>query len=111
MPGRNELCPCGSGKKFKRCCLTGNQAETVTNVISANKTPCLLCAKEPYVSADFIPDGEMAKEMKVPEGKQRHILYTLCETCFSLPNKTELIEAKILREYQDSPLFTLGKAV
>jgi len=19
--GRNELCPCGSGKKFKRCCL------------------------------------------------------------------------------------------
>ncbi len=20
-PGRNELCPCGSGKKFKRCCL------------------------------------------------------------------------------------------
>jgi len=18
--GRNELCPCGSGKKFKRCC-------------------------------------------------------------------------------------------
>ena len=20
--GRNELCPCGSKKKFKRCCLT-----------------------------------------------------------------------------------------
>jgi len=20
-PGRNELCPCGSGKKFKRCCM------------------------------------------------------------------------------------------
>jgi len=19
-PGRNELCPCGSGKKFKKCC-------------------------------------------------------------------------------------------
>ncbi|PJI55426.1 hypothetical protein CTI14_04955 [Methylobacterium radiotolerans] len=19
--GRNELCPCGSGKKFKRCCI------------------------------------------------------------------------------------------
>jgi SEC-C motif-containing protein len=19
-PGRNEFCPCGSGKKFKRCC-------------------------------------------------------------------------------------------
>ncbi len=21
MLGRNELCPCGSGKKYKRCCL------------------------------------------------------------------------------------------
>ena len=21
--GRNELCPCGSGKKFKKCCLKG----------------------------------------------------------------------------------------
>ena len=21
-PGRNEQCPCGSGKKFKRCCLS-----------------------------------------------------------------------------------------
>lgn len=20
--GRNELCPCGSGKKYKKCCLT-----------------------------------------------------------------------------------------
>jgi uncharacterized protein YecA (UPF0149 family) len=21
--GRNDLCPCGSGKRFKRCCLRG----------------------------------------------------------------------------------------
>jgi Predicted metal-binding protein related to the C-terminal domain of SecA len=21
LPGRNELCPCGSGKKYKFCCL------------------------------------------------------------------------------------------
>ena len=21
-PGRNEACPCGSGRKFKRCCAT-----------------------------------------------------------------------------------------
>jgi hypothetical protein len=20
-PGRNEMCPCGSGKKFKKCCI------------------------------------------------------------------------------------------
>jgi SEC-C motif len=25
--GRNELCPCGSGKKYKRCCMEGMQAQ------------------------------------------------------------------------------------
>ena len=23
--GRNEQCPCGSGKKYKRCCLEGDE--------------------------------------------------------------------------------------
>ncbi|MGD9680739.1 MAG: SEC-C metal-binding domain-containing protein [Candidatus Obscuribacterales bacterium] len=23
--GRNDLCPCGSGRRFKRCCLTGGR--------------------------------------------------------------------------------------
>lgn len=23
-PGRNDQCPCGSGKKYKKCCLNGN---------------------------------------------------------------------------------------
>ena len=23
--GRNDLCPCGSGKRFKRCCLKGGR--------------------------------------------------------------------------------------
>jgi len=22
---RNEFCPCGSGKKYKRCCMSGQQ--------------------------------------------------------------------------------------
>jgi hypothetical protein len=26
--GRNEPCPCGSGAKFKRCCLSDVQAKT-----------------------------------------------------------------------------------
>jgi hypothetical protein len=28
QPGRNEPCPCGSGKKFKQCCLIRTQAAT-----------------------------------------------------------------------------------
>lgn len=34
MIGRNELCPCGSGKKYKRCCLQKNQLTEFTR----NKT-------------------------------------------------------------------------
>ncbi len=33
--GRNEQCPCGSGKKYKKCCLGKNQA----NFASAGNTP------------------------------------------------------------------------
>ena len=25
-PGRNDPCPCGSGKKYKKCCLTNDEA-------------------------------------------------------------------------------------
>lgn len=25
-PGRNALCPCGSGKKYKKCCLANDEA-------------------------------------------------------------------------------------
>ena len=25
-PGRNDRCPCGSGKKYKACCLTADEA-------------------------------------------------------------------------------------
>ncbi|KKK51472.1 hypothetical protein LCGC14_3114620 [marine sediment metagenome] len=30
--GRNELCSCGSGKKFKKCCLVKKQAEGAANI-------------------------------------------------------------------------------
>ncbi len=29
-PGRNQLCPCGSGKKFKNCCLRAEPAAAET---------------------------------------------------------------------------------
>lgn len=30
--GRNDPCPCGSGKKYKKCCLAGAQAEKVEDL-------------------------------------------------------------------------------
>ena len=29
--GRNELCPCGSGKKYKKCCLLNDQKNMIVN--------------------------------------------------------------------------------
>ena len=29
MPGRNDPCPCGSGKKYKKCCLERDEAASV----------------------------------------------------------------------------------
>ena len=34
--GRNEMCPCGSGRKFKRCCL-GKQQEQTANLTDVQK--------------------------------------------------------------------------
>ncbi|MGB5884590.1 MAG: SEC-C metal-binding domain-containing protein, partial [Desulfobulbales bacterium] len=35
--GRNETCPCGSGRKFKRCCL-GKQQNVSSNLTEVQKT-------------------------------------------------------------------------
>ena len=36
MPGRNESCPCGSGKKFKKCCIRKPQPAGTVAVPSAH---------------------------------------------------------------------------
>ena len=33
--GRNDLCPCGSGKKFKKCCAGKNQTSWGTLAMAA----------------------------------------------------------------------------
>ena len=44
--GRNDPCPCGSGRKYKHCCLTHVDAERVTRVrlleAEARVVPALL---------------------------------------------------------------------
>lgn len=36
-PGRNKPCHCGSGRKYKHCCLDRNYAPVRSQVISASK--------------------------------------------------------------------------
>ncbi len=37
LPGRNEKCPCGSGKKFKSCHLDAVEAPMRAAVVSASR--------------------------------------------------------------------------
>ena len=34
-PGRNDRCPCGSGKKYKQCCLTADEAAERRQMLEA----------------------------------------------------------------------------
>jgi hypothetical protein len=55
--GRNDPCTCGSGLKFKRCCIDKVKfvpPETTTTYWNGEKTPC---AKVHVVVADGIPPG------------------------------------------------------
>lgn len=36
--GRNEPCPCGSGKKYKHCCL-GSKSVAINQTVSKPETP------------------------------------------------------------------------
>jgi hypothetical protein len=38
--GRNDLCPCGSGKKFKKCCLSWQQAKPTAAPVTPRVEPC-----------------------------------------------------------------------
>jgi tetratricopeptide (TPR) repeat protein len=41
MPGRNERCPCGSGKKYKRCCLEADEeAERAARAAEQDDEDC-----------------------------------------------------------------------
>src|SRR5690625_2048692 len=35
--GRNDLCPCGSGKKYKNCCMKKKQEQTTAKYSPAGK--------------------------------------------------------------------------
>lgn len=93
--GRNDPCPCGSGKKFKKCCA----------LISSGTTPI---SKEPFPGAGIwqkdIAAGEIA-EMSTEDILER-IRYTLTlpRSQMSLPDARALflwVDAIINRDRED----------
>lgn len=85
MIGRNELCPCGSGKKYKKCCLQKNQLMEFTR----NKT---LYAKGLYNNM----------ENKIYEYSKASSLYNDREECikkFYISKESNSIIDKLYNTY------------
>jgi hypothetical protein len=65
--GRNEPCPCGSGKKFKKCCLYQNQP---TSGLQRLKNVKKIASASNVASVLSQPKAEDVKsEVKAPEKK------------------------------------------
>jgi predicted TPR repeat methyltransferase len=56
MPGRNAFCPCGSGRKFKHCCLRGGEASAHVNrgllLMGANRNEEAVAAFQQALAID-----------------------------------------------------------
>lgn len=46
-PGRNDACTCGSGKKFKKCCMREQEAARPRLVVPADAKTAGLAAPDP----------------------------------------------------------------
>ena len=51
--GRNAPCPCGSGKKFKKCCMMKKQTESLTRSMIHRKADELLQSTMAYFEENF----------------------------------------------------------
>lgn len=64
--GRNDLCPCGSGKKYKRCCL-GKETSAVESILRLVATDEVAASKA--VTAEPVMSPPDAEPVLRPESK------------------------------------------
>lgn len=58
-PGRNDPCPCGSGKKYKHCCYAKDSAELAAAAAAAAAAP-------PEEEEDVEEDADAEHRMTAP---------------------------------------------
>ncbi len=56
---------------------------------------CVLCAQQSEYTGVLYLDEKQSKVFGAKKGKTRRILYGLCESCFALPDKMELVEQEL----------------
>src|SRR4051812_30293381 len=64
--GRNDPCPCGSGKKYKKCCLAKDQKESSRQAALSQPAPSLAA---PFRSGPSLP--EQRARLDVPTAAAR----------------------------------------
>ncbi|MEA2530461.1 MAG: hypothetical protein QOG89_2105 [Thermomicrobiales bacterium] len=72
-PGRNDLCPCGSGKKYKHCCLGKEPRLLATPDLTADEPPSLfppLGSFRDDFGADDLADDLGALDLTGLEGEE-----------------------------------------
>lgn len=113
MIGRNELCPCGSGKKYKKCCLQKNQRTEFTR----NKT---LYAKGLYknienkiceysTASSFQTDRKGCEERFYISKESNYIIDNLFNTYFIYDYLTENNNS-IVKTFIDDNNLSLNKS-
>jgi tetratricopeptide (TPR) repeat protein len=75
-PGRNDPCPCGSGQKYKRCCLPKEQAAESAALKAARQAPehngCDFCGddEEDELTADSNAVVDLVHDGKLDEAER-----------------------------------------
>jgi tetratricopeptide (TPR) repeat protein len=64
-PGRNEPCPCGSGKKYKHCCLDKDRAAELASAVAQR------------VAMQAQKDTQKANQVALQKGYQEELLESL----------------------------------
>jgi hypothetical protein len=64
------------------------------------KDVCYLCDQLATHVGIFTPNRAFAKRIGEPEGKQRVVVYMLCDACMERPDRMQAVEAHLLRELQ-----------
>jgi hypothetical protein len=78
MPGRNDPCPCGSGKKYKRCCL-GRSGQTAPG---GGLSPRFRFEPGSYgAPGGFVPSIACLKQVRPDEWEYHFVL--VCPEHFS----------------------------
>ncbi len=78
--GRNDPCPCGSGKKYKRCCLGKDAWLPATPRVPAAKAASAAPAPLPKLDPRRLPELLRDFARRVPKGERGEIEQLLAET-------------------------------